>query len=337
MTEEHSHLAHHEHHAEHNGTGNGVDKTTFFAAIGVLAVLLILMAAYSFVQMDSINKKLSASDSTLVKLTAIEQRLTALEARNVSLATATPLPEQATLKVYYDSSCTFCSSLEEAVYYMGQQLITQNIQVIAEDVANRKAELKTAGITSLPVLFLADGEEKKSDQLSQLAASMEKVTGGYALDAYGVLSDTKVLLTDGCSQQGKILLDEFYSETCPYCIRLTAGTPPVTANESLPTVLEHFGASLSLTERCIEIHDGDQKLCVDKHGASAYNTSMQLQEQYAISATPTFVADCKYVFGGLTVQQIESKLCTINPTICTARNITVANTTTDQPIEITSG
>ena len=317
MTEEH----HHEHeYARH--LKEKVDKTTFFAALGAVAMLVIILFAYSFVQFDSVNKRLSAPNPVLEQLSAMQQRVAVLETRSVA---ATPTPEPARLVVYYDSSCEFCSDVSQAVSYLSQQLGTQNVVVEKEDVAGRVAELKAAGITSLPVLFMPSGEEAKSDEMTQLAQSMQAVSGGYIMDAYGVLSDSKELLSDGCASEGKVKVDEFYSETCPYCLRLTAGTPPVTANESLPQVKEDFGALLQFTERCIEIHDGDEQLCVDKWGRDNYNESLLLRGGYGITATPTFVVDCKYVFGGLTVEQIEGKICGARPDVCAAANVTVAS------------
>lgn len=318
MTEEH-------HHAEHEYAkhlNEKVDNTTFFAAVGALAVLIIILFAYSFVQFDAVNKKLSEPNPVLAQLAAMQQRVAVLETQSVA---ATPTPEPARLVVYYDSSCEFCSDVSEAVGYLSEQLGTQNVLIEKEDVAGRLAELKAAGFKSLPVLFLPAGEESKSDQMTQLAQAMQPVSGGYAMDAYGVLSDSKELLVEGCASETKVTLDEFYSETCPYCLRLTAGTPPVTANESLPQVKSDLGAFLQFTERCVEIHDGDEALCVDKWGRENYDEALRLRDEYGVTATPTFVVDCKYVFGGLTVEQIEEKICRARPDVCAAANVTVSS------------
>ncbi|MEW5955779.1 MAG: hypothetical protein AB1626_04565 [Candidatus Micrarchaeota archaeon] len=321
MTEEH----HHEHHAEHEYARHlkeKVDKTTFLAAVGALAVLLILLFAYSFVQFDSINKRISAPNPVLEQLAAMQQRVAVLETRSVA---ATPTPEPARLVVYFDSSCEFCSDITQAVSYLGQQLGGQNILVEEEDVEDRVDELRAAGFKSLPVIFMPAGEESKNEAMKQLAQAMQPVSGGYAMDAYGVLTDAKQLLGNDCAAEGVVRLDEFYSETCPYCLRLNAGTPPVTANESMPQVKEDFGAFLQLTERCIEIHDGDEALCVGKWGRENYDEAMRLRDEYGVTATPTFVVDCKQVFGGLTVEQIEEKICRARPDVCAAANVTVSS------------
>ena len=323
LSEEHAHAAEHkEAHEYAKHLKEKVDKPTFFAAVGVLAVLLLILFAYSFIQFDSINKRLSAPNPVLAQLAAVQQRVAVLEAQSVA---ATPTPEPARLVVYFDSNCSFCSDLSEAISYLRQQLGSQNILVDAEDVAGRLDEVRAAGFKSLPAIFMPSGEESKNDAMKQLARSMQRVSGGYAMDAYGVLTDSKELLAEGCASPGLAKLDEFYSETCPYCLRLVAGTPPVTANESLPQVKQDFGAFLQFTERCIPIHEGDEALCVDKWGRDNYDEALRLRDEYGITATPTFVVDCKYAFGGLTVQQIEQKICKARPDVCEAANVTVSS------------
>ncbi|MBI5228853.1 hypothetical protein HY991_01995 [Candidatus Micrarchaeota archaeon] len=276
-----------------------------YAGFAIIGLLFIMLAGYVFFELNAINARLEKNPSGISGMvTALEQRLTALEGGSPTTVTPNVTVK---MKLYYMLSDPLQTEVLKNLPGLNENLKKQGIVIELEDVGEKIQELKGAGFKSLPVIFLSEAEAEKSEQLKSQTDTMQKVKGGYAIDAYGFLTNTKVLLSDGCKNKDYATLYFFYSESCPYCKQ---------AEPNVEKVGKDFGTMLSVENVCIKIHEGDDKLCTDKYGAANYTRFDNLREQYTISGTPTYVLDCKYVFGGISYDQIKAQICSARADLC---------------------
>lgn len=319
-----------------------VDVKTILG-FAALAVLLAVVALYVVLQSESINKRLeslsASSNEAGAKLSVFEAKLKAFEATlQKRLADI-----EVVLRVYYDSNCTFCKNYEllDQLPALTDSLREQNIRLEAIDVKGNYSFLKRLGIKRIPAFYATASSLKKSSELSDFFVRNERL--GFTLDNVRdgavLLVPQSVLISDACVFKENIRLREFYSETCPFSKRLFhangSAINPVNetrfknvAEESLQAIQKEFGDLLLLELRCIPVHEApenlatlginksDTDLCKEKFGDAVFSETITLADDYAISKTPTFVVDCKYVFTAAGPEKIKENICLARPDIC---------------------
>jgi len=309
-------------------TEKPLDKNMIYAGFAILGLLLVAFAAYSMMQFNALNSRVSSlADSSAVssKLSSIEGRLALLEAN-------APLGE-ATVTLFYDSKCTFCANNEllSSLPSLSSQVAANRVKLVAFDVSGNDKPLKDAGIPRYPAFYVNDDDAEKNPNARTLVETFGRF--GFAVvktpSGIAALSVRSVLLSgESCAPSASSAkLQEFFSESCEPCKRLktSSGTiinpdnPPVTAEEGLSLVLPKFGSKLVFEPLCINVNEGDATVCANKYGADNYSAASNLSVQYSVwnANPPTFVLDCKYVFqNALNEEQITRGICDARPDLC---------------------
>ncbi len=219
-----------------NEDRNGPSKDVIYGGFAVLFILFIGVAAYSIVQLNSLSQRIDASSNVAQLSSQVAQlnaRLTVLE------QVLTPPPVE--LIYLYDSNDAFTPNALSDLQTRQASLEAQGFTIRTIDVKGNTSAIRSQGFQSLPVFFASEGEVAKNSRLEEaLRTSAPRVTGGYSIDAYGLITEAKTSFTIACTSVGKASLFEYIDYTCPSCAQPDA---------ALDQVLSEMGSNLTLQRK----------------------------------------------------------------------------------------
>ena len=326
--------------------------------VGLLAVVLVAFAGYSFLQFNSLNARvLGGQDNGVLaaQVAALSDKVAAIE--------AAVLPETVALHLYFDSSDGFVGDALKNALALAPSLQRQGLSLAVEDKKGRLEELRKLGFKSLPALFVPDEDLLSNPQLQEALLTQPQVKNGVAIDGFGFVSKRKVMLTPRCTTPGKAIVYEFADFQCSGCDVLNLEVKqflkefegkvdfqfrqlPVAVRPQTRQAAEAaycagkqgklseysdrlFANPANLTQEGLLAH----ALALGLDGAAFKNCTSQQStvaavEQdvteglltYGLRASPAFVVDCKYVFTASSAQGMADALCAARPDVCSGVN-----------------
>ena len=313
---------------------HGQDNLLYVVA--ELALVFVVFAGYTIMQLNAISQQpASSSNDTeiLNKLNFLESRLAVLE--------ATSDVKPATLMLFYDSSCEFCENDNIISFFDGyaQNFANWRISLQKVDIKRQEATAVSYGVARVPALYASSADVSNNKYLKEyLTQVLSSATSGFSVSHPPngnviYVPKRSAMVGAACSAQNGTNLDYFYSESCTACKRLAseeglALNPKglgyeYAADEGLTEAKARFGSLLSVENRCIALREGDEQKCLDAVGDVNFTNAESKLAEYALDAipvtVPTFVVDCKYVFGNLqspSGNAIEQEICAARPDVC---------------------
>lgn len=320
-------------------------------AIVIVALLALLVAAYSFLQVGGLNDKLSKQGDVASRLSGVEASVAELQ--------KALLPPAVTLTLYFDSSEKFTQDVLPNSLKLGPLLQRQGLAIVLSDQKGNLANLSSRGFKSLPALFVSTGDVVANPTLQQALAGQPIVKDGYAIDGLGFVSKSKVMLSSECKSPGKAVVYEFADYQCLGCNVLQAEVRqfvqkysgkvdfqfrqlPVAARPETRRAaeaalcakaqgkLDEYGDKLfanqaNMTEKDLVEYARQLSLNTDAFNAclnspeNANKVQADVTEAlltYHILSPPAFVVDCKYVFSAVGQGEIEQRVCEARPDVC---------------------
>ena len=308
---------------------------TLLYAVAALALVFVVFAGYTLMQLGSVTQRSAAGNDTevLSRLSSLEARMTVIE----STSDVKPVK----LLLFYDSSCTFCNNANVLSYFdgMASNLAPYRISVQKIDVKGQESVAVAYGVKRVPAMYASSGDVVNNKYLNTQLTQVLTSTSGFSVSypASGnviYFPQRSEILGAGCSAQGTASVEYFYSESCTACKRLIGadGFPQnpkgpnfeYVADEGIAEAQSRFGTLLSIGKRCIALNDADATKCADAVGSANFSAAQAKTEEYGTDAVPvtvpTFVVDCKYVFSNLqspSGDAIEKEICAARPDVCT--------------------
>lgn len=189
-----------------------MDSTKFYAGLAIVAIIAIAAGAFAYTEAHSLNAKIDSLSSASASAESLAGRVAALESR----ISVKPVPAT----IYFDSTDAFTKDVVAAAIRLGPVLENQGLKVALKDVAGNTTALRGDGFHSLPAIFISSDDLLSNPSLEQALKSQPMVTGGYAIDAMGLLTNGKTILGSECTAPNKTKLYLFTDYQCDGCNRL---------------------------------------------------------------------------------------------------------------------
>ncbi|MFH0835249.1 MAG: hypothetical protein V1881_02815 [Candidatus Micrarchaeota archaeon] len=326
-------------------------RQTLLYLVAGLALVFVIFAGYTVMQLNAISQQRSAAGNNtelLNRLDSLESRLAVLE--------ATSDVKPATLMLFYDSSCEFCENDNVLSYFDGYASNFANWRISLQkvDIKGQGATATSYGVARVPALYASSTDVMNNKYLeAYLTQVLSSSTSGFSVahppnGNVIYVPQRSETVAAACSEQNATKLDYFYSESCTACKRLRNAQGlevnpkgpgyEYVASEGLAEAKARFGSLLSVENRCVALHTGDEQLCLDAVGDVNYTNAESKLAEYALDAipvtVPTFVVDCKYVFSNLpspSGNAIEKEICAARPDVCSKLPANASPTATATP------
>ncbi|VVB67251.1 Uncharacterised protein [Candidatus Norongarragalina meridionalis] len=314
---------------------NDTQGQTLLYAVAALALVFVIFAGYTLMQMNAISQKATSGNDT-----AILSRLSTLESR-LSVLESTSDVKPVKILLFYDSSCEFCNNADVLSYFDGlaNNLAAYRVTAQKIDVKGQETIATAYGIKRVPAMYASAGDVMNNKYLNAyLTQVLSSTTSGFSVSYPSngnaiYFPQRTVVLGTGCSSSSKVSLEYFYSESCAACKRLTdADGFPVNpkgpnfeyvADEGVAEAQSRFGPLLSVEKRCVATSDADASKCATAVGEANFSAAQAKTAEYGTDAVPVampaFVVDCKYVFANMASpsgEAMEQNICAARPDVC---------------------